>query len=199
MYSLLFPILNFKMRAGLGMYRKLTINGDVDTLIQGEVITVNLNRPKKEKRFFRTDSNLERLKQRAARKSASFKEFALEQMFPEEHFKIRKLDNKYKNEPDFLIKHKRKGNEFYVKCKFRGYLFKGHYDWIRKDQLECFKNYSHENKKPVYFALGLSGCAKDPDHVYIMPLENADCKLKLGQMIDWKISDETDIYRILKI
>jgi len=176
------------------MERKLDIRGNVHNIINANNVTIHLeNEPD---RFY--NRGAKGLLHRSLEKCNHFKKFTRNSLFSEYYFSMAEIDSCFKNEPDFFVKYKPNGDEFYLKCKFRTYLYRGHFDWAREDQLDIYKEFAEETGKPVYFALGLGGCADDPDRVYVMPLEKMACKMKLQQLEDWKIKELEDIFKIIR-
>uniref|UniRef100_A9A6F0 Uncharacterized protein n=1 Tax=Methanococcus maripaludis (strain C6 / ATCC BAA-1332) TaxID=444158 RepID=A9A6F0_METM6 len=152
--------------------------------------------PKREKRF-KLSPNSEKF-ERARKKSELFKKFTSEELFPDDFFKLKSHNSLKTNEPDYLIKNKKTGKEFFIKCKFRTYLYKGMFDWSSKDQLNTYRSFENKEKIPVYFAFGLGGCANDPDHSFIMPLKKIKyCRLYPFVLKDWKISTLSDVFKII--
>jgi len=176
------------------MTKKLDISGDVHNIINANNVTIHLDN--ESDRFY--NPNARRMSHRLLEKCNHFKKFTYDSLFLDPYFTMTELDSGFKNEPDFIVKYKPNGEEFYLKCKFRTSLYQGHFDWAREDQLDSYKEFAEENEKPVYFALGLGGCADDPDRVYIMPLEAMLCKLKLQQLEEWIITDIEDVFRIIR-
>lgn len=160
-----------------------------------ETLVLNYN-GKGENNYSKSQSYWDK-KKRSLKKSALFKNYISEKVFPPNYFKIMNRECKFKNEPDYKVILKENSDYFYLKCKFRGYLYNNFYDWARPDQIDSFKEFSERVETPVYFAFGLGGCPNDPDNAFLCPLEKVKCKLKLKELEPWRIQCLEDVSRII--
>ncbi|MBA2862920.1 hypothetical protein [Methanococcus maripaludis] len=176
---------------------KNTLNGENQIIQIEKVETLVINYNNKQENSYQKQESYWDKKRRSLKKSSLFKTYVCEELFKKPYFKIFERECKFKNEPDYKVILKENGDYFYLKCKFRGYLYNNFYDWARPDQIDSFKEFSEKVENPVYFAFGLGGCPNDPDNLFLYPLEKIKCKLELKELEPWRIQCLDDISRII--
>lgn len=114
-------------------------------------------------------------------KGDQFEKFVLENIFPEESFKLLHRTGNYStnserfNEsaqlPDFGFQNLKTKETFWVECKFRSSL--------SNDKIQILKPYQiQRNKKikePIFYCIGLFGEPSKPDEIFLIPHENIFC------------------------
>ena len=71
--------------------------------------------------------------------------------------------------PDYLFRDKETNKEFWVEAKYRENTYKGKIEWCKPFQL---KRYQKLGKKVnVIIAIGYSGRPRNPEKIYLIPLE----------------------------
>ena len=168
-----------------------------NTNIQANTVNLYFNIVKKTENSYQKQESYWDKKRRSLKKSALFKAYVCEELFKKPYFKIFERECKFKNEPDYKVFLNENNDHFYLKCKFRGYLYNNFYDWARPDQIDSFKEFSEKVENPVYFAFGLGGCPNDPDNLFLYPLEKIKCKLELKELEPWRVQCLDDISRII--
>lgn len=75
--------------------------------------------------------------------------------------------------PDFLVSISENGIDlvFWIECKYRSSLGKNGFI-IPDFQIERYRKIQRETKRKVLIVLGLAGSPKDPDNLFIIPLDN---------------------------
>lgn len=71
--------------------------------------------------------------------------------------------------PDYLFRNKVTGEEFWVEAKYRENLYKGKIEWCSKYQFKRYKKIS--NNANVIIAIGFGGRPKNPESIYLIPLQ----------------------------
>jgi hypothetical protein len=74
--------------------------------------------------------------------------------------------------PDFTLKFKMKDVDvdFSVECKYRSDYYKNGVEWCSDKQMEFYKSFAHEKKRPVFVVIGLGGKPDSPEELFIVPL-----------------------------
>lgn len=117
-------------------------------------------------------------------KGETFEDYVRQYMFPKEKYDlIHKTHNYNSNKgdfvettlyPDFKLRCKETGKEFFVEAKFReGVYYQNKIEWCKPYQL---KRYQEINKKecPVFIAFGIGDNPKRPSEVFVIPVSKAD-------------------------
>ena len=71
--------------------------------------------------------------------------------------------------PDFKLKSKLTGGEFWVEAKYRSYLFNNSFKWFNYYQLKRYRMLNRVT--PVYIVIGIGGCPNSPLEVFLVPLK----------------------------
>lgn len=127
------------------------------------------------------DAETEKL-ERDKKNGDDFEKFIV-QKFDKKYFKIKEwAGDKYVNglyaettqNPDILFEFKLKDEIrlFSVECKWRKKLFKNGVEFASDSQLARYRKFESERSIPVFVAIGISGEASHPDHLYMIPLKN---------------------------
>jgi hypothetical protein len=74
--------------------------------------------------------------------------------------------------PDYLFRNKKTNKEFWVEAKFRTKLYKGNIEWCSYYQLKRYKKLPKDYNTII--AIGFGGRPKNPDKIYLIPLEDLD-------------------------
>lgn len=74
--------------------------------------------------------------------------------------------------PDFTLKFKMKNIDvdFSVECKYRSDYYKNGVEWCSDKQIEFYKSFANEKKRPVFVVIGLGGKPNSPEELFIVPL-----------------------------
>ena len=126
-------------------------------------------------------------------KGDEFENYVREIVFPSDKYDLIHKTHSYqdnKNDyiestlyPDFLLRCKKTGKEFYVEAKFRSGFFKDKVEWSNQKQLKRYREIN--KKKPVFLCLGLEGTPKYPEYVFIIPIS----KLKYTGLYESFLND----------
>ncbi len=73
------------------------------------------------------------------------------------------------------LKFKKKWNSktypFAVECKYRSQFNENDVIiWSKEKQIENYKQFQNETDQPVFVSIGIGGTPKDPEHIYMIPL-----------------------------
>ncbi len=118
--------------------------------------------------------------QNSFNKGQAFEDFVEQVLFPASHYELLYKTNAYdqnsqryvgdSRKPDFRFNCILTGFEFHIEAKYRTKPYQGCYDILSPAQVETFPEI-HQNKCPVYIALGYGGVANDPAYVSLVPYQ----------------------------
>ena len=74
--------------------------------------------------------------------------------------------------PDYLFRDKKTNDEFWVEAKYREKSYKGKIEWCNYNQLKRYKKLSQQSN--VLIAIGFGGRPKNPDKIYLIPLNRIE-------------------------
>jgi len=112
-------------------------------------------------------------------KGEEFERFIRRHLFPNDNYDLLHRTHDYtsnKNDyiesskgPDFKLRSREFGKEFFVEAKYRSGFYKGAVEWCTIHQL---RRYQAINKKtPVYVVIGVGQQPGSPERVYLVPLK----------------------------
>jgi hypothetical protein len=104
-------------------------------------------------------------------------------LFNEKHFKLKKwrkaekvTDRSYlfdRCNPDLeLIFVGARQYRFAVECKWRKEFIAGKIDWANDKQICVYEDFQHQNRIPVFIAIGVGGDPSNPEKLFVTPLNN---------------------------
>lgn len=73
--------------------------------------------------------------------------------------------------PDLLVRYDPTGEEFYVECKYRSYLYEHKFQWSTHEQMNRYLRFAYEKKLPFFVVMGLGGTPNRPEKMYCVPLQ----------------------------
>jgi hypothetical protein len=132
------------------------------------------------------------------------------QKFDKKYFKIKEwAGDKYVNgiyaettqNPDILFefRYKEAIRLFSVECKWRKKLYKNGVEFAKESQLARYRKFESEKNIPVFIAIGISGEASSPEHLYIIPLKNIQSTfLTIEELKRFEKTDDRNFYYNLK-
>lgn len=132
------------------------------------------------------------------------------QKFDKRYFKIKEwAGDKYvkgiyaetTQNPDLLFEFKLKDEIrlFSVECKWRKKLYKNGVEFAKESQLARYRKFESEKNIPVFIAIGISGEASHPEHLYIIPLKNIKSTfLTIEELNSFEKKDDRNFYYHLK-
>lgn len=103
--------------------------------------------------------------------------------------------------PDILFEFKLKDEVrlFSVECKWRKNLYKNGVEFAEESQLARYRKFESEKNVPVFIAIGISGEASHPEHLYIIPLKNINSTfLTIEELSRYEKKDDKNFYYNLK-
>jgi len=98
--------------------------------------------------------------------------------------------------PDFVILNIYTNKEIAVECKFRKHFRQGSFVDIKEDSVNRYKKYQIDKNITVFLLLGIEGDEKDPDNLFLLPINDLD-KIKTKKQNDDDINIHT-IHQRLK-
>ena len=109
-----------------------------------------------------------------------FERFIREKLFPKESYELlHKTPNYIENNhdfiesskaPDFRLRAKSNGIEFYVEAKFRSKYNNGSLEWCKPLQLKRYQEI--DRTSPVLIAIGMGGHPHTPEKVFLIPVQH---------------------------
>lgn len=100
--------------------------------------------------------------------------------------------------PDIEMKLKLKDKEYLVaiECKWRKSTFnKGMVKWSYPDQLKRYQSYASSKNIPVFVAIGLGGSPSDPEHLYLIPLNQLNSHIVyIGSLKPYEVKHDREFY-----
>jgi hypothetical protein len=63
-------------------------------------------------------------------------------------------------------------HRFAVECKWRKQFYSGSINWADQKQIDIYTEYQFQNAISVYVAIGIGGIPKNPEQLYITPLDH---------------------------
>lgn len=73
---------------------------------------------------------------------------------------------------------KNKSQQFSVECKWRTDFYKQGIEFAKPDQFKRYQKFENDRKMPVFIAIGVGGSGKNPDKLFIVPLNKFDDNFK---------------------
>jgi hypothetical protein len=68
---------------------------------------------------------------------------------------------------------------FAIECKWRKKYYRGGIEWATKEQISIYLNYQKECNIPVFVAIGIGGTPKNPERLFITPLDHVSMYTRL--------------------
>jgi hypothetical protein len=61
---------------------------------------------------------------------------------------------------------------FAVECKWRKEFIAGKIEWAKDKQICVYEDFQHQNRIPVFIAIGIGGEPSNPEKLFVTPLDN---------------------------
>jgi len=143
-------------------------------------------------------------------KGDEFERFTRDNLFPHVYYDLLHKNHDYfttqdfsiesSKEPDFRLKSKKSGREFFVEAKYRSHFYSGKLEWCKTYQL---RRYQVINKEiPIFIVIGAGGHPMTPEQVFLIPMKDIKYTVLFQSFLrkyeiptDQKVCD-TDLFNI---
>lgn len=107
-------------------------------------------------------------------------EFSIVKWTNDVHTKHKGIYVEDDNKPDFLIRHIPTNTQIYIECKYRSNILFNEklqtevINWSTRKTISKYQAIEKQEKIPVYIVLGIKGTPDKPEHLFCLPLKDAN-------------------------